>query len=75
MWSIEGAVLIWIACCAGVIVQALRGLRKEIEPTRRSFDLLHREVTLAVELTTRNTGRAAASRRLLVRHGNAPASR
>ena len=73
MWSIEAALLIWVACCVGVIAWALHRLRGELEPTRSAFEL--HDVTRAVALVGRETGRAAASRRLLVRHGNAPVSR
>jgi len=75
MWSIGGAVLVWIALCAGAVALAARRARAELEPARRSFDLLHRDVALAVVRSSRDTGRAEAGRRLLLRHGSAPASR
>ena len=75
MWSIGGAVLIGIVLCAGAIVLAARRLRGELEPARRSFDLLHRELGPAVQLASRDTGRAEAGRRLLLRHGSTPTSR
>jgi hypothetical protein len=74
MWSVGAAVLIWVAVCAGAVILAARRLRRQLEPTRRSFELLHREVVLAGTLVSRDTGRATASRRFLLRHGNAPAS-
>lgn len=75
MWSIGGAVLVWIVLCAGAVALALRRLRVELEPARRAFDLLHRDVALAVERISRDAGRAGAGRRLLLRHGNTPSSR
>jgi hypothetical protein len=75
MWSVGGAVLIWVAVCAGAVILAARRLRTQLEPTRRSFELLHRDVVLAGKLASRDTGRAAASRRFLLRHGSAPAPR
>ena len=75
MWSIGGAVLIGIVLCAGAIVLAARRLRAELEPARRSFDLLHRELGLALQLASRDTGRAEAGRRVLLRHGNTSSPR
>jgi hypothetical protein len=75
MWSVGGAVLIWVAICAGVVVLALRRLRREIEPALRSFELLHDDVATALTAAGRDAGRAGASRRVLLRHGSAPTSR
>jgi hypothetical protein len=75
MWSVGGALLAAIAVCAGAVILAVRRLRTELEPTRRSFELLHRDLALAVQLSSRETGRAEASRRLLSRHGSAPGPR
>ncbi len=75
MWSVGGAVLVWIALCAAAVALAARRFGRELGPALRSFDLLHREVTVAVERAARDTGRAQASRRVLLRHGSGPASR
>jgi hypothetical protein len=75
MWSIGGAVLLEVVVCAGAIVLAARRVRGELEPTRRSCESLHVEVTRAVRLVARDTGRAEASRRLLLRRGKAPTPR
>jgi hypothetical protein len=75
MWSVGAAVLAGVAVCAGAVILAVRRLRTELEPTRRSFELLHRDVALAVRLSARESGRAEASKRLLQRHGSAPAPR
>jgi hypothetical protein len=75
MWSVGAAVLLEVVVCAGAIALAQRRLRGELEPARRSCELLHTEVAQAVRLVSRDTGRAAAGRQLLLRRGNAPGSR
>jgi hypothetical protein len=50
-------------------------LHRELEPTRRSFELLHHDVVDAVRLVSRDTGRAQASSRLLGRNGYPSAPR
>ncbi len=75
MWSIGTAVLLLIVVCVTAIAWAARRLVTEIEPTRSSCDRLHHEVTDAVSRVSRDTGRAAAGRRLLARRGGAAASR
>jgi hypothetical protein len=75
MWSIGGAVLLEIVACVAAIAIATRRLLTELEPTRRSCDRLQHEVATAVQLVSRDAGRAAAGRALLVRRGHAPASR
>jgi hypothetical protein len=75
MWSMAAAVLLWVAVCAGAVILALQRFRRELEPARRSFDLLNRDIVVAVRHTSRDTGRAEASRRLLLRHGSVRAPR
>ncbi len=75
MWSVGSGVLVWIVLCAAAVILAARRFRRELVPALRSFDLLHREVTLAIERADRDTGRAQASRRVLLRHGSGPGSR
>ena len=75
MWSVGGVVLLEIVVCVAVIAIALRRLLAELEPTRRSCDRLHHEVTTAVQLVSRDTGRATAGRQLLARRGGASAPR
>jgi hypothetical protein len=75
MWSVGGAVLLEILVCLAVIAIAARRLLAELEPTRRSCDRLHREVATAVQLVSRDTGRATAGRQLLLRRGNTAAPR
>jgi hypothetical protein len=75
MWSVGGAVLVWIVLCAAAVALAVRRFRRELGTALRSFELLHGEVTLAVERTDRDAGRAHASRRVLLRHGTGPAGR
>jgi hypothetical protein len=70
MWSIGGAVLLEIVVCVAAIALAARRLLAELEPTRRSCDRLHSEVATAVALVSRDTGRATAGRRLLLRREN-----
>lgn len=73
--SSGGAVLAEVMVCLTVIALAVRSLQREIEPARRSFELLHHDVAGATDLVSRDTGRAQAGRRLLTRSGNARASR
>jgi hypothetical protein len=73
MWSIGGAVLGEILVCLAVIAFAARRLLAELEPTRRSCERLHTEVVTAVAHVSRDTGRAAAGRRLLLRRETAVA--
>jgi hypothetical protein len=75
MWSLGTAVLVLIVACVCVIAWALRRLVAEIEPTRRSCERLHTEVSGAVSAVSRDTGRAVAGRRLLARRGGASVSR
>ena len=75
MWSIGAAVLLEILVCGAVIARATRRLLAEIEPTRRSCDRLHHEVAAAVALVSRDTGRATAGRRLLLRRSGAASPR
>jgi hypothetical protein len=75
MWSLGTAVLLLIVVCVSVIGFALRRLVAEIEPTRRSCDRLHAEVSEAVALVARDAGRAAAGRQVLARRGGASAHR
>jgi hypothetical protein len=75
MWSIGAAVLLEVLVCGAVIAYAARRLRAELEPTRRSMELLDLSVIRAVELVSRDTGRASAGRQLLLRRGNAAAPR
>jgi thiosulfate reductase cytochrome b subunit len=73
--SSGGAVLVVIMVCLTMISLTARRLHRELEPTVRSFERLHRDVTDAVRLVSRDTGRAQAGRRLLARNGNPPAPR
>jgi hypothetical protein len=77
MLSIGGAVLLEVVVLVGVIALALRRLRAELEPTRRSCDRLHDELFRAVQSASRDTGRAVAGRQLLLRRGGGhhPAAR
>jgi len=75
MWSVGGAVLLVIVTCVAAITTAIRRFVAQVEPARRSCDLLHTEVTGAVRLVSRDTGRATAGRRLLLRRGSAPPPR
>ena len=65
MWSIGGAVLVEVVVCIAAISLALQRVHRELEPTVRSFDRLHGDVTSAVDLISRDAGRVAAGRRLL----------
>lgn len=67
--------LLEVVLCATAITLAARRVRADLEPVRRSCDLLHRDVTQAVERVSRDSGRAAAGRQLLLRRGRAPTSR
>ena len=73
--SSGGAVLVEVMVCLAMISLTARRLHRELEPTRRSFELLHHDVVEAVRVVSRDTGRAQASSRLLGRTGNPPASR
>jgi hypothetical protein len=73
--SSGSAVLVEVMVCITMISLTARRLHRELEPTRRSFELLHREVGEAVRLVSRDAGRAEAGRRLLGRTGKPPASR
>jgi hypothetical protein len=73
--SSGGAVLAEVMVCLTMIALAARRLHRELEPTVRSFELLHQDVVDAVRLVAQDTGRAQAGRRLLGRTGNPPASR
>ena len=75
MWSVGGAVLVEIVVCVTVIALAARRLLAELEPTRRSCERLHAEVVTAVALVSRDTGRATAGRRLLLRRESAATPR
>jgi hypothetical protein len=75
MWSVGGAVLLEIIVCVAVIATLARRLSAELEPTRRSCDRLRHEVAAAVQLVSRDTGRATAGRQLLLRRGNPAAPR
>jgi hypothetical protein len=75
VWSSGSAVLAEVVLCITAIGMTVRSLLREIEPTRRSLELLHRDVADAVGLASRDAGRARAGRRLLTRTGNARASR
>ena len=75
MWSIGGALLVWAAICAGGVLLAMRKVRAQLEPARTSFTRLHDDVTAAVDRAARDTGRAAASRQVLLRHGRSPEPR
>jgi flagellar biogenesis protein FliO len=75
MWSIGGAVLLVILLCIVVIAWAMRRLLAEVEPTRGSCERLQREVADAVQVVSRDAGRATAGRQLLARRGSTPASR
>jgi hypothetical protein len=68
-------VLVVVMVCLTMISLTARRLHRELEPTMRSFELLHRDVADAVRLVSRDTGRAHAGRRLLARTGNPPAPR
>ena len=67
--------LVEVMVCLAMISLTARRLHRELEPTRRSFELLHRDVVDAVRLVSQDAGRAQAGRRLLGRTGNAPAPR
>jgi hypothetical protein len=75
VWSSGGAVIAELVVCIAAVGFALRALRREIEPTQRAFDVVQREVTEAVDLISRDTGRTRAGRRLLSRPGSVPESR
>jgi hypothetical protein len=75
MWSVGAAVLVEILVCVAVIAFAARRLLAELDPTRRSCERLHAEVDTAVALVSRDSGRAAAGRRLLLRRENAASPR
>ena len=64
-----------VMVCLTVIALAARSLHRELEPARRSFELLQRELAEALHLVSRDAGRAAASQRVLRRPGNARPSR
>jgi hypothetical protein len=53
--------------CALAICWAQRRAVSELEPARRSFEQLHTAVEQAVVTVSRDTGRAQAGRRLLLR--------
>ena len=67
--SFGGAVLAEVMVCLTVIALAARSLRSEIEPARRSFELLQRDLADAVHLVGRDAARAEASQRVLRRPG------
>jgi hypothetical protein len=75
MLSIGAAVLVEIAMCALAVFWAQRRAVSELEPARRSFELLHTSVEQAVVAVSRDTGRAEAGRRLLLRRGKIQAPR
>jgi hypothetical protein len=73
--SSGGAVLVEVMVCLTVIALAARSLHRELEPARRSFELLQHDMTDAVRLVSRDAGRAEASQRRLRRPGIARPSR
>ncbi len=75
MWSIGGLVLLEVAACVVLLAVALHRVANEIGPTRESFELVRVDVERMVRLAARDTGRAAAGRRVLARPGTDEASR
>jgi hypothetical protein len=75
MFSIGGAVLLWIAICVSAVAFAMRRARAQLGPTLQSFDALHHDVGDAVERIGRDSGRARAGQRVLLRHGSSRAPR
>jgi hypothetical protein len=75
MFSIGGAVLVWIAICAGAVAFAMRRARAQLDPTLQSFEALRDDVADALERTGRDKGRARAGQQVLLRHGTPSAPR
>jgi hypothetical protein len=69
MWSIGGAALAAVLLSAGAVTLAMRRAGREMEDALDSFAALRHDLQGAVEHAGRDSGRARASRQVLLRHG------